>query len=361
MAKIIKSIQINASQLAGIVEACITSGTNLYIEGPAGVGKSEIVEQVCRKMAVPLFKHRLADCEPSDLRGLPIVSGHDTDGNPTMKFSRPDDIPPATGRSCWFLDEINRATRAVMNSVMQASDSNKRVGSHKLSRDTVIIAAGNPSSNNGYDVGELDLALNNRFLHVVINYDTNALIDYATAQEWNTQVVDFMKVNKANLFTGEVEPGQRFCTPRSLERLSNLMTVLGTVDRTQSLAMIQGCIGAGLGQEFFSFIYEVQPIKFAELMTKKGKDRLKKLSQEAGYRADLISLTIDDIVENLKDKKQEDITDEEASSVEFLLKTIQAEQSASAIATLAAKCRCVLLHDKIAKSTTLRDRLQRVA
>jgi len=361
MAKAIKAVRINASQLPAIIETCITAKINLYIEGPAGVGKSEITKQVCKRLDIPLYQHRLADCEPSDLRGLPIVAGHDADGKPLMKFSRPVDIPPSQGQCAWFLDEMNRANRSVMNTVLQATDSNKRVGDHKLSQDMVVIAAGNPTSDSAYDVGELDLALNNRFLHVIVDYNVDAIADYAKASKWAIEVQDFMKMNRGSLFEGTHEPGSPVCTPRSLERLSQLTPALANLERTQALAMIQGCIGAELGSEYFSFIFDLQPVKFAELLTKRGQARLNKLSQDQGYRADLIGLTIDEITEMFKNKATSDITDNQASAVEFLLKTIQAEQAVSAIQSLATKCKGLITHPKIATSTDLRDRLQRVA
>lgn len=359
MAKVISTIKVNATQLEEIVKHCIESGTNLYISGPKGVGKTEIVNQVCTKLSVPMFKHRLADCEPSDLRGLPIVAGNDEDGKPIMKFSRPDDIPPASGKCLWFLDELNRANRSVMNSVMQVTDSTKRVGSHKLSRDMVVVASGNPSSDNNYDVGELDAALSNRFLHVVVDYDVDVLLKYATEKNWNEHVLDFMKVSKADLFSTAGGTDEASCTPRSLEMLSDLVNKTKDVSKAVALAMFQGCIGPELGKAFFAFLYELRPVKFKELLTIKGQAKLVDQCKDANYRADLLNLTLDDIIKNLTGKKT--ITDKEAEAVHCFLTHVQAEQSASAIAKLVTTCKDVLLHPTIASSTELRDRLHRVS
>lgn len=356
--KVVNSIRITTEQLADVLEACINSGVNVYVEGTAGIGKTEIANQVCQKLDIKPYKHRLADAEPSDLRGMPVVSGEDADGNPTMKFSRPDDIPPKSGKCVWILDELNRANRSVMNSVMQATDDTKRVGSHSLSRDLVVIACGNPSTDNNYDVGELDLALNNRFLHVTVESSVDSLVTYAASKAWDKSVIGFMKLTRSNLFTTSTTNSGAVCTPRSLERLSKIVPVTGNMSKENALALFQGCIGAELGMAFYSFRYELRPVEFSELMTKDGKARLDSHCSETGYRADLLGLTLDSIIESLKDKKTLTTTDVDA--VQYFLRTVQAEQSAASIATLAAKCKHVLLHPTIAQDVLLRDRLQRV-
>jgi len=356
--KVINKLRINTEQLASIIEACINAKVNLYIEGPAGCGKTEITKQVCQRLRLPLHSHRLADCEPSDLRGLPVVANMDKDGKPVMKFSRPADIPPTEGKCVWLLDELNRANRSVMNSIMQATDSSKRVGDNQLSPDMVVVACGNPSTDNNYDVGELDLALNNRFLHVVIDYDVETLATYASQKGWDKSVIGFMKITRSNLFTASSTNAGAVCTPRSLERLSSIVPVTQHMSRENALAMFQGCIGAELGTAFYSFRYELRPVEFSELMTPDGKARLDSHCSESGYRSDLIGLTLDSIVETLQGKKT--ITKDQAEAVQYFLRTIQAEQSAACIAQLAMKCMPVLTHPTIAQDTTLRDRLQRV-
>ena len=353
MTKALKSITIDVSKLPSVVKSCIKTGVNLLIFGPKGCGKSEIVDQVCDALDMPLFKHRLADCEAADLRGLGIPK---TDcALPTMIFTRPDDIPPSEGKCVWFLDELNRANRSTMNSIMQATDSNKRVGCHKLSKDCVVIAAGNPSSDESYDVSVLDSALADRFLHVHVEYSTTAAINYAKQKQRNASVISFMNMNKSKLFTGKTEAGEASCTPRSLERLSKIMPVLACLERDSMLALVQGCIGTTLGHEFYSFITENRPVMFAELVEKEGKKRLLAMTSEEGYRADLINLTIDDVAETFAGNKP--VSDECARTVEFLLTNIQAEHACSALLLLSTKCKQVLLHPIISTSQKLVDSL----
>jgi hypothetical protein len=132
-----------------------------------------------------------------------------------------------------------------------------------------------------------------------------------------------------------------------------------TLDKTVALALFQGCIGSDLGKSFHAFVYEMQPVKFSELKTKKGQARLIKMCKDEGYRADLINLTLDDIVATMRDKKM--VTNDEAEAVKVFLTHIQAEQAASAIAKLVSECKQVITHPTIATSTELRDRMQRVA
>jgi len=49
--------------------------TPVMLWGPPGVGKSQLVAQVAGKHGVPVIDIRLAQMEPTDLRGIPFRDG----------------------------------------------------------------------------------------------------------------------------------------------------------------------------------------------------------------------------------------------------------------------------------------------
>ena len=169
-----------------ILELHFRTKRPLLLHGPAGVGKTAIVKAFAALKGINVYEYRAAYCEPGDLKGLCDPK----DGR--MTFLRPDDLPPEDDEnSILFLDEINRASTAVMNCVMQATDGSGRIATHKLPKGCLVVAAINPDNSN-HTVNALDFALMSRFNVIDIDYDRQCLISYAKATSWNPRVVSFI-------------------------------------------------------------------------------------------------------------------------------------------------------------------------
>jgi hypothetical protein len=332
MAKV-EMISVSLSEAADAIKFCIKAGRNVYIEGPAGVGKTELVAQVTAELGGKLFTTRLAQVEPADLVGFPMPEKVGNDY--IMTFSRPTNIPPADDTDqlyIWFFDELNRANKQAINAVMQATDSCRKVGAHKLPKNTVVIGAGNPANDDAYDTSMLDAAANNRYVHIKVHYDAKALVAYAKKKEWHSNVVSFVQVTGSKIFKSNGYDGLPFCSPRSLEALNDMEKSGLGKDRAMHALLVQGCIGPELGAMYHAHCFELQPLKWIELGTKDGKTRLGRMLQPENIRQDLISFTNDDIVEHFK--KQGGMSDKEFDTLSDYMTTIPADQSAALLAQL---------------------------
>src|SRR5271168_5269923 len=76
----------------------------VLLEGPTGVGKSEIVRRVAQSLAIETVVLDLSLLEPPDLVGLPIVR----DGR--TEYALPHVLPKG-GSGILLLEELNRAER----------------------------------------------------------------------------------------------------------------------------------------------------------------------------------------------------------------------------------------------------------
>ena len=76
----------------------------MLLEGPTGVGKSEIVRHVAQALAIETIVLDLSLLEPPDLVGLPVVR----DGR--TEYALPH-VLPKEGAGILLLEELNRAER----------------------------------------------------------------------------------------------------------------------------------------------------------------------------------------------------------------------------------------------------------
>lgn len=147
----------------------------IFIYGAPGIGKTEIVGQAGDELGVPVLKLDLQFMNPEDFLGIP--SKHDIrperiEGgkliDPGAGFTRsnpPRLLPPDNGPDdkggIIFMDEMNRANKVVLNSIMQFVQQG-RISDYQLPDKWVIVAAGNrPEEAEG--VADFDFALADRF------------------------------------------------------------------------------------------------------------------------------------------------------------------------------------------------------
>ena len=147
----------------------------IFIYGAPGIGKTEIVGQAADTLGVPVQKLDLQFMNPEDFLGIP--SRHDIEptvvddgklisaGKGFTRSNPPILLPTDNGKDdrggIIFMDEMNRANKAVLNSIMQFVQKGE-IGPYKLPDKWVIVAAGNrPEEAEG--VADFDFALADRF------------------------------------------------------------------------------------------------------------------------------------------------------------------------------------------------------
>jgi MoxR-like ATPase len=92
----------------------------VFIWGPPGVGKSEIVDSITQERSGFMIDLRLALMEPTDLRGIPYFN----EKNGTMEWATPSDLPSQELADQYesvvlFLDEMNQAPQSVQAAAYQ--------------------------------------------------------------------------------------------------------------------------------------------------------------------------------------------------------------------------------------------------
>jgi hypothetical protein len=219
----------------------------VFLWGPPGIGKSDIVKQIGEDAGREVIDVRLALWEPTDIKGIPYYNAD----MGTMTWAPPAELPTnADSKAIIFLDELNSAPPAVQAAAYQLI-LNRRVGTYKLPEGVDIVAAGNRDGDRGVTY-RMPAPLANRFVHLEAKVDFDDWQDWATLNKVHPEVVGYVGFAKQDLYDYDPKSSSKaFATPRSWSFVSDL---LGDDDcDTDTLHnLIAGAVGDGLATKFMA-------------------------------------------------------------------------------------------------------------
>ncbi len=294
--------------------------------GDAGLGKSQCVQQWVAKQRSknPKFGFidlRLAYFEAPDIRGFPEVV--DVNGRHRTISALPD-FWPTDGESegLLVLEEINRATTSVTNTMMQLL-TDGRIGDYDFPKRWIICAAINPD-NAKYDVNAMDQALADRFQHFEVDYDYNVFLDYIETHKWHKNVVNFIKAGQwVYKSPDSIGKEGKYISPRTwaaMDAAERSGASQSDARRATHRIIAQSILGKHIGNEYWKSCWDDAPVLASDLINnfEKSLKKLKEQSKQGVYAGDKITVTVESIIENYggwfkdcKDQKDPDKVDEE--------------------------------------------------
>jgi MoxR-like ATPase len=170
--------------LAAVLEIAYRARRPVLIEGPTGVGKSDIVRQVAQKLGIGCQVLDLSLLEPPDLVGLPTIA----DGRTTYAVPR---SLPVDGVGILLLEELNRAERFVQQPALQLLTA-RRLHEYEVPEGWSLMAAVNPEDSD-YCVTPMDPALRARFLTVRVRADRASWLAWAEASDVHRAVLNLAR------------------------------------------------------------------------------------------------------------------------------------------------------------------------
>ena len=91
------------------IEKCVKIQRPVFMWGPPGIGKSDIVKQIGDKQGREVIDVRLSLWEPTDIKGIPYYNSTSN----TMTWAPPAELPTdPESTAILFLDELNSAAPA---------------------------------------------------------------------------------------------------------------------------------------------------------------------------------------------------------------------------------------------------------
>jgi hypothetical protein len=241
---------VSPSQAIGRVKTAFRTKRPVFLWGPPGIGKSDIVEQIAIAMEGHMVDVRMSLMEPTDLRGIPFYN-KDTG---LMEWAPPVDLPTEEFCSQFpivilFLDEMNAAPPSVQAAGYQLI-LNRRVGTYVLPDNVVIIAAGNRESDKG-STYRMPTPLANRFTHLEMKVEFDSWFEWAVANEIHEDVVGFLSAAKQDLFDfNPRSPSRSFATPRTWTFVSQYLKEEN--DPEILVDLIAGTVGEGAAIKFMT-------------------------------------------------------------------------------------------------------------
>lgn len=288
------SLSVRPTQVKNIMLRAIKAKRPIFIWGPPGIGKSELVADVANSGILgnaTVIDLRLALLEPTDIRGYPFRNAETN----TMEWSPPADLPSNEWSKKYdtiilFLDELNSAPPSVQSAAYQLI-LNRRVGQYALPDNVMIVAAGNRENDRGVTY-RMPAPLANRFRHVNMTVDFNDWSSWAINHNIHPDVIGYLTYAKQDLF--EFDPktsSHAFATPRSWSYVSEILFTPGfdNVDSFEQKAEVAGAIGDGMATKFIEHRRIAAYLPSPDDVIKGKAEKLdNKLSQEISAKYSLV-------------------------------------------------------------------------
>jgi len=222
----------------------------LFLWGPPGIGKSDIIHQIGVQLDALVIDIRLSPWEPTDIKGIPYYAANDN----KMMWAAPAELPTAEMAKkhkniILFLDEMNSAAPAVQAAAYQLI-LNRKVGQYELPDNVLIVAVCNRESDKGVTY-RMPAPLANRFVHLELAVDFDDWFEWAVNNEIHTDVVGYLTFAKKDLYDFDPKsPSRSFATPRSWSFVSELLE--DDDDENTTTDLVSGAVGEGLAVKFMA-------------------------------------------------------------------------------------------------------------
>ncbi len=229
------------------IQKAIQKRRPVFLWGPPGIGKSDIVKQIGEAEGREVIDIRLPLWEPTDIKGIPYYNSD----SKTMVWAPPAELPSdPDSTAIIFLDELNSAPPAVQAAAYQLV-LNRRVGTYILPKGVDIVAAGNRDGDKGVTY-RMPAPLANRFLHLEAKVDFDDFQEWAVNNNIHPEVVGYVGFAKQDLYDFDPKSSSKaFATPRSWVFVSDLLKDDDT-DTDTLTDLVAGAIGDGLAVKFMA-------------------------------------------------------------------------------------------------------------
>lgn len=259
-----------AKDLKEVIRASLKVGSgeeeynSLFVEGPPGIGKSEIFAQVAREEAeatgeeIGCIDLRLLLFDVTDLRGIPYPNME----TKTAEWLSPDEMPVVGNdkhpkRGILLFDDMTTAPQLIQAAAYQLTLYPHKLGQAQLKPGWVIGAAGNRVVDRAL-VHKMPAPLANRFTHLELEPNIDDWIEWALKNQIDLSLISFMRSELAFLNNGHIlfqfdakREEKAFPTPRSWTKVSRWLQA-GLSEGVLN-DVIAGTVGAGAGTQFNSY------------------------------------------------------------------------------------------------------------
>lgn len=215
---------MNISQLTNSLSFLKQAGLVPNIIGKHGIGKSSLVAQFAKDNGYsyhPFFLSQLSD--QGDILGLPEFNRNSEGKALSVSFVHPDKLPKKP-RSLLFFDELNRASKDLLQGIFQLALEGT-LHDYTLPEDSMIVMAMNPATDDYSVLDFADKAFADRFVHINLDPTHEEFHGYMNSCYKDSNVSRFLQQQTKLLEESDLAPVTLdFVKPsrRSWDRLQKL-------------------------------------------------------------------------------------------------------------------------------------------
>lgn len=227
--------------------------------GAPGVGKSQVIRQIGKKYGFKVIDIRLAQMSEVEIAGLIYPNESRT----KTVWLAPDILPneERDGKNTiLLLDEITSCSKRIQVAAYQLI-LDRRIGQYTLPEGTFVIALGNREDDDGVYI-HLAGPLADRFeIHYIESDFEIWKFDFALKHGIHPFVINYLTYKPADLHTQDPESSSMmFATPRSWERVSDILKIDSDITKTVIKNKIIGNVGQAVGSQFIEFCSDMKEI-----------------------------------------------------------------------------------------------------
>lgn len=279
-----------------------TEAVTLCVSGPAGAGKTSIIEQRAKIRGFRVVVMRCSMMDALDINGNPVIVG--TGEDTTTVYAKPQRLPAWDEKALIFFDELNRGKEETQQAVFRIVEG-RGTDSWKFNpANHRVIVAINPS-NVDYHNSAMDKALVNRFLKISVMPDIKSFLRYGYDNNLDERILQFLSHSNGSLHVEglDVEGDTPWASPRSWEKLSHFIKGGKFSSDNMLYLAAAGAVGSEVGAQFISFLADPdRPVRAVDIIEDFSDDLKKKFKQHQEKRIDKALSTVLDLTALMNSK-----------------------------------------------------------
>ena len=204
----------------------------VFLIGPPGIGKTQIMEQVARECRIALVSYTITHHTRQSAVGLPFIREKEFDGRAysVTEYTMSEIIASIyrkmeeTGlkEGILFIDEINCVSETLAPTMLQFLQC-KTFGNQPVPAGWIIVAAGNPPEYNK-SVREFDMVTLDRVRSIPVEADYGVWKEYARNNGVHGALLSYLEIRPKDFYRVEADvDGMCYVTARGWEDFSYLL------------------------------------------------------------------------------------------------------------------------------------------
>lgn len=305
--------------------------TTLCIEGPSGIGKTSIIEQIAAEHSLHFVKKNLGEIEEtSELVGFPIrefemennswvnekgiefVKDIKLTGRTRTSYCKPSWVPQEATENggILLLDDFSRADPRLIQATMELVDRGT-YGGWSLPQNWTVLLSTNPD-NSEYFVSSMDAAQKTRFIRLEAKFDLQTWAKWAEREEIDSRCINFLLLNPEMIKDNPDNPVNVRLSTDFFNSISSLPTFKDHYSLINRLG--KGSVGSEFTATFISFIegnLDKIPSPSDILDEQDGKKAIASIKQACGskdtesYNQAIASLIASRLINNIEKRVNE--------------------------------------------------------